>query len=98
MQSEKKTEDYLNAQVKKRKGLSIKLLSMYMLGLPDRMVLLPKGYIVFIETKSEGEKPRRIQSAMHDKIRQLGFTVEVADTKERIDEILATYDSYAKSI
>ena len=51
MQSEKKTERYLVTEVKKRKGYCIKLLTNYFTGLPDRLVLLPMGYIIFIETK-----------------------------------------------
>lgn len=98
MQSEKKTEPYLVAQVKKRKGLCIKLLTNYFTGLPDRLVLLPMGYIIFIETKSQGDKPRPIQLLVHNKLKQIGFNVYVADTKEKVNSILDDYDKqYAAS-
>lgn len=94
MQSEKKTEPYLVAQVKKRKGLCLKLLSTYFIGLPDRLVLLPLGYIVFVETKSQGDKPRKIQLFVHDTLRELGFMVYVTDTKEKVNIILEEYDKW----
>lgn len=92
MQSEKKTERYLVTEVKKRKGYCIKLLTNYFTGLPDRLVLLPMGYIIFIETKSQGDKPRPIQLLVHNKLRQIGFNVYVADTKEKVNSILNDYD------
>ena len=91
MQSEKKTEPYLVAQVKKRKGYCIKLLTKYFMGLPDRLVLLPMGYIVFVETKSQGDNPRPIQRLIHHKLRSIGFTVYVADSKEKLNSILEEY-------
>lgn len=94
MQSEKKTEHYLVTEVKKRKGLCLKLLALYFIGLPDRLVLLPMGYILFIETKSQGDKPRKSQLHVHYKLRQLGFIVYVADTKEKINTILDEYDKW----
>ena len=92
MQSEKKTERYLVAEVKKRKGYCIKLLTNYFTGLPDRLVLLPMGYIIFIETKSQGDKPRPIQLLVHNKLKQIGFNVYVADTKEKVNSLLNDYD------
>lgn len=92
MQSEKRTERYLATEVKKRKGYCIKLLTNYFTGLPDRLVLLPMGYIIFIETKSQGDKPRPIQLLVHNKLKQIGFNVYVADTKEKVNSILNNYD------
>lgn len=90
-QREKDTEPYLVEQIKKRRGMCIKMVPMHIIGLPDRLILLPRMTIFFVETKSEGDKPRKIQLIMHKKIRALGFDVHVADTKEKIDNIIEQY-------
>ena len=94
MQSEKKTEPYLVAQVKKRKGYCIKLLTKLLYwGLPDRLVL-PMGYIVFRETKVPRIHPVKYNFLFTILYGELGFTVYVADTKEKVNIILEEYDKW----
>ena len=83
--SEKVIERKLVEQIKLHKGLSIKLLSDYITGLPDRLCLLPGGKLIFVELKSTGKKPRRSQLYMHMLLRRLGFRVEVIDTLQGLD-------------
>lgn len=59
-----------------------------MIGLPDRLCLMPGSKIAFIELKTTGEKPRRIQEYMHEKIRNLGFDVFVIDTVEEVKTLV----------
>jgi hypothetical protein len=40
--------------------------------------------MAFVETKTTGQKPRRIQAYMHKKLRALGFRVEVIDSVEEV--------------
>lgn len=83
--SEKYIERSLVKYVEASGGLCIKLLTNHFLGLPDRMVLLPGGKIYFVELKSAGQKPRKIQTFVHNKLRDLGFTVLVIDNVEQIN-------------
>lgn len=69
-------------------GMCIKLLSFHMIGLPDRLCIFPKAKLVFVETKTTKQKARPIQLFMHDKIRKLGFRVEVADTVDKVINII----------
>lgn len=69
-------------------GMCIKLLSFHMIGLPDRLCIFPKAKLVFVETKTTKQKARPIQLFMHDKIRKLGFRVEVVDTAEKAAEVI----------
>lgn len=78
--SEKLVERTLVQEVRSRGGLCIKLLSQHFIGLPDRICLFPGGVIAFVELKTTGAKPRKIQTFVHDKIRSLGFRVEVIDS------------------
>lgn len=44
-------------------------------GIPDRLVLLPGGKIMFAELKKPGETPAKLQLYFHRMLRNLGFTV-----------------------
>lgn len=82
--SEKVVERKLVELVKMSGGMCIKLLCDQLIGLPDRMCLFPGHKIVFVELKTTGRKPKRIQMYMHNKLRALGFRVEVIDTVESV--------------
>ena len=82
--SEKVVERKLVELVKINGGMCIKLLCDQLIGLPDRMCLFPGHKIVFVELKTTGRKPKCIQTYMHNKLRALGFRVEVIDTVESV--------------
>lgn len=84
--SEKVFERELSRFVEERGGMAVKLLSQFIKGLPDRMFLLKGGIVVFVEFKSTGKKPTKIQSYIHAKIRALGFPVLVVDSVETHEE------------
>ena len=85
---EKAVEEKLTRAVKAEGGMCPKLVSPGTDGMPDRMVLLPKGRIGFVEVKAPGNKPRPLQQRRHEQLRDLGFTVSVLDDPEQIPEIL----------
>ncbi len=87
---EKKIEKYLVEAVENLGGLCIKFPPLFFRGFPDRIVLLPGGVIVFVETKALGEKPRPIQKKVHTRLRGLGFRVEVLDSYKSIDNFIMT--------
>ena len=93
IEREKALEKKLTNEVKKRGGWAVKLLSSLVSGLPDRLCLLPGGRLFFAEVKGTGLKPTKIQKFVHDKIRGLGFRVEVVDSTEKINQILKDYES-----
>ena len=74
--------------VKSVGGIAPKFVSPGLDGMPDRIVLLPKGRLAFVEVKAPGEKPRPLQLARHRLLRALGFQVYVLDDPARIGEIL----------
>ena len=78
--SEKIIERRLVKLIKANGGMCVKLICDQLTGLPDRMCLMPNGVILFVELKSTGQKPRPRQMLMHNKLRALGFRVEVIDT------------------
>jgi hypothetical protein len=84
----KKIEHKLLMGTKKRAGLCLKFVSPGWNGVPDRMVLLPKGKMGFVEVKKFGEKPRAIQRRRHKQLRNLGFQVFILDDPADIGGIL----------
>lgn len=85
---ERQIEQRLVAAVRKRHGLCPKWVSPGLDGVPDRIVLLPKGRMAFVEVKAPGKKPRPLQTARHEMLRRLGFKVYVLDDPEQIGGIL----------
>ncbi|MCW6681293.1 VRR-NUC domain-containing protein [Aerococcaceae bacterium NML160702] len=91
---EKAIEQELVKQVKARGGFCLKLNSLSMSGIPDRLVLLPKGKMGFVELKQKGKKPRALQIRRMNQLMTLGFSCSLMDEKEQVggvlDEICAT--------
>lgn len=91
MNDEKIVESYLRNEVQKRGAECIKIECNFMIGMPDRICTLPNGKVVWVEVKAKGEKPRKIQLFCHEKLRKAGQAVEVVDSKEQVDDLIARY-------
>lgn len=85
---EKIIEQLLVKAVKNSGGIVPKLVCPGFDGMPDRLVLLPRGKIGFVEVKAPGKEPRPLQVARHGLLRRLGFKVYVLDDPEQIGGIL----------
>jgi hypothetical protein len=82
-----KVENRLKQRTEAAGGMCIKLVVLALGGLPDRLVLLPKGKIMFVELKAPAKGPTPLQVYMHGKIRALGFEVHVVNTLEGVDAL-----------
>ena len=94
--SEKDIERRLVELVKINNGMCIKLLCDQLMGLPDRMCLFPGHKIIFVELKTTGRKPKRIQVYIHNKLRALGFRVEVIDTIKGVEDLIKEIENERK--
>lgn len=90
--SEKAVERKLVEGVREMGGMAIKMLTDQFSGLPDRLVLLPGGRVLFVELKTTGQKPRKLQVSVHNALRAIGFRVEVVDTIEGVKKLLKEFD------
>ena len=86
--SEKTLERSLVEKIRLLGGLCLKLQGNMYAGMPDRLILLPGGRAIFVELKSEGIKPRKLQLIRHEELRALGFKVFVIDTHEKLTQFL----------
>lgn len=91
IESEKLLDKKLKAAVERQGGLSIKLVTLHFTGLPDRLCLLPNGRLFFAEIKTTGKKPKKVQTVVHNRLKSLGFRVEVIDNSEQIHQIINDY-------
>lgn len=86
---ENEVEAYLRRQVEKLGGLCLKIPADYMRGVPDRIVLLPHGVLVWVETKRpSGGRVSGSQLVVHEMLRRLGQQVVIVWSKEDADELL----------
>ena len=88
MTSEREIEKALVTAVKQKGGICPKFVSPGFAGVPDRLVLMPKGRAAFVEVKKTGEKPRPLQEYRHKQLKALGFKVYVLDDIKNIKQIL----------
>lgn len=83
---ESDVEKHLCKRVKNElHGWALKFVSPGQNGVPDRIVLVPKGRIYFVETKAPGKKLRKLQEWVCGLIKGLGFAVLRLDTKDKVD-------------
>lgn len=85
---EKEVEQKLVKVVKQKGGLCIKFTSLGFDGVPDRLVLLPKGRMAFIELKAPGKKPRALQKRRMKQLSALGFACYVVDNTDMIGGVI----------
>ena len=89
---EKHIEKELAARTRAMGGIAPKFTSPGFDGMPDRLVLLPRGRMGFVELKASGRIPRPLQLARHRLLRRLGFKVYVIDEINQIDSVLEEID------
>lgn len=85
---EKNIERKLIQAVRTVGGIALKFVSPSFAGMPDRLVILPKECIAFIEVKAPGLKPRPLQLKRHEMLRRLGCRVFVLDDEGQIPALM----------
>jgi hypothetical protein len=86
--TEKYIEQKLMAAVKDMGGIAFKFTTPGINGVPDRLVLLPHGKLVFVELKAPGKKMRPLQVRRKRQLERLGFLVYCIDSAEQIGGVL----------
>lgn len=83
---EKNIEMALCRRVKALGGMADKFVSPSKRSVPDRLVILPGGKIIFVEVKAPGKKPTPKQALDHQRRRALGCDVRVIDNLQDAKE------------
>ena len=86
---EREVESHLRRKVEQAGGRCEKFIPDLDNGMPDRIVMLPGGVLVWVETKKpRGGKLSEIQKLQHRRLRALGQRVEVVWTKDEADRLV----------
>lgn len=85
---EKHIEQKFKKAVEATGGICLKLDPTTMVGIPDRLAILPDGKHAFIELKQPGKKPRPIQTRRHQQLTHLGHMVRTLDNPNNIQNLI----------
>lgn len=85
---EKDIERKLVTGVHKLGGAAYKFVSPGQDGVPDRLVVLPGGRIIFVELKTVRGKPSSLQIVQQRRLKALGCDVRMLYGPDQIDEFL----------
>ena len=88
--SEKSIERYLVARAKKLGLPCLKYSNPSVAGYPDRLLVLPDGQVVWVELKSKGRKPTKLQLMRHTELSGLRHSVKVIDNRAGVDALMDT--------
>ena len=85
---ERDIEKHLVNRVASLGGKAYKFSSPSNRSVPDRLCILPDGWIKFVECKATNCKPTPLQAKVIKYLRDLGHEVFVVDSKEKVDILI----------
>ena len=92
MTQERDVESRLVDLARKAGGECVKCIPDQKVGMPDRVLMLPGGVLVWVELKKpKGGKVSAIQKHRHKQLRELGQHVEICWSKEDAQAIIDKY-------
>lgn len=86
---ERSLESSLVRKAKLAGGVALKWVSPGTVGVPDRIVFLPGGRVVFVEMKAPGKWLTPIQEHVATKLSALGAEVRCISSVEELNEFLS---------
>ncbi|MGE7092550.1 VRR-NUC domain-containing protein [Lysinibacillus sp. NPDC048646] len=85
---ESQIENYLKREIEKLGGLCLKFVSPGNKGVPDRIIILPNGQVIFAELKNETGKLSALQVKMQETLKQLNCRALVLTCKPSVDKLI----------
>lgn len=86
---ESKIEAHLKKEIAKINGLCLKWVAPGTRGVPDRIIIMPKGKTYFIEMKQEKGKLHPLQKYVHKQFATRGHSVYVLWSKQDVDDFIS---------
>ncbi len=86
--NEKLIEKKLREAIRELGGRAEKFIPTYLVGAPDRLVLMPGGKAYWVETKSTGDKLRPRQETRKRQLEKLGFRCYKIDSQQALDRFI----------
>lgn len=85
---ERDLERRFRLRVRDAGGVAWKWVSPGTAGVPDRIVFLPGGRVLFVELKRPGGQLSLLQERIHEVLRALGADVRVIDSVEGVEALV----------
>lgn len=85
---ESSVEKYLARRCEERGWQCLKFDPKYCVGMPDRLIVLPGGRVVWAELKTDGGKLSEMQRYRIGRLRSQGHSVYVVWSKEQADILM----------
>lgn len=89
-------ERYLCQQVKKRGGKAYKFTSIMHRGVPDRIIVMPNGKLMFCEVKNENGVLSPLQKLEIKWLREAKQHVVIVWSKADVDAIMEVLDEFVR--
>ena len=86
---ERDVESYLAKRFGEINVPCVKFIPDGKIGMPDRLVLLPEGRVLWVELKTDNGRLEEIQKLQHKRLRDLGHEVVVVWSKDDVDDLLS---------
>lgn len=86
---EKEIERLLVKGIKELGGVAYKFVSPGNSGVPDRLVVLPGGRVIFAELKTDKGKPTVLQIQQMTRLHEMGCDVRLLSGKDQVSNFLA---------
>ena len=96
MERERDIESRLVNGVKNLGGRAYKWVSPGNAGVPDRVVVLPGGHVLFVEVKTHNGTTRPMQRQQIKKLRQMGCSVWVLHGMDEVRDFLRMLEKHFK--
>ncbi len=90
-QKEKHIEAHLVKRIKQLGGIPYKFTSPQRRSVPDRLCVLPHGYVLFVEVKRPGQEPTESQYRELERLQDLEQWVAWVSTKGEVDALYNTW-------
>ena len=84
-------ESYLVRRCKELGVLCYKFVSPSHRGVPDRLLIFPKGLVTFVELKAPGKAPTALQMAVLKQMENNKAVVGWTDSKTGVDSLLLSW-------
>jgi len=88
MEKESAIEKYLVTKVKEHGGLCYKFVSPGNPGVPDRLVIVPDGRVIFVELKTDIGRLAKIQKWQRGEMQKRRVDVRVLYGRDAVEEFL----------
>lgn len=85
---ERTVEAHLKAKTEAAGGICLKVIAIGWAGFPDRVILLPRARIAFVEVKRPGSRPRPLQESRIQALQRFGFVATWVGSHESVERLL----------